>query len=324
MLFSENSRVAFIGDSITHGSVLTTYIQSYYLTHLRSRRVKIFNCGIGGDTAEGALSRFESDIMKLRPTEAVIMLGTNDIKYQLYCESPTEAEIKERDDLCRRHVTAMYTLVSRLVAHGIPVTLCSSIGRDELTPPLDTPIDENARTHGATRRLAELFAENVQGCAGLLKATVDYLTPFQALQGGLLAHGGPSLFTPDRIHASPLGQRMMARIFLAAQGLPVELPAPALLAAGWQEAPFAPVLSERYATEQTLRNIRWVDPHQAADTEGLGIEDRIAYRQKQIDERRGLAAYDWAVSLYRVYIENARNEEEIAARLDALTEAMYE
>lgn len=323
-MFSENARVAFIGDSITHSSVLTTYIQDYYLTHLRERRVKVFNCGIGGDTAEGALARLETDILTVRPTEAVIMIGTNDIHYQLYGAAPTEAEISERDALCEKHRMAVAALVERLAERGIPVTLCSSIGRDELSPPRDTSLDRKARSFGATERLAALFRENCAALAGRLKATVDYLTPFQMLQGGLLALGGPSLFTPDRIHASPLGQRMMARIFLAAQGLPVTLPTPAVLVAGWQEPPYSPVLAERFATEQILRNIRWVDPHQAAETAGLDLDGRIAYWQKQVDERRGLAVYDWAVSLYRVYLENARCEAEIAARLDALSDALYD
>lgn len=323
-MFSKDARVAFIGDSITHTSVTTTYVQEYYMTHLRERRVKIFNCGSGGDTAEGALTRIEGDVLKCRPTEAVVMFGTNDIGYQLYCEHPTEEEVALREERQRIHLASVCELVGRLTALGIPVTLCSALGRDELTPPRGTPEDDRLRSYGATETLARLFRENVAALSGKLKATVDYLTPFQSLQGGLLAHGGPSLFTPDRIHASPLGQRIIARIFLAAQGLPVTLPTPALLAAGWQEAPYSPVLSERFATEQILRNIRWVDPHQAAETEGLDLPARLAYWQKQVEERRGLAAYDWAVSLYRVYLEHAAREEEIAARLDELSDALYD
>ena len=324
MLFSENARVAFIGDSITHTSVVTTYVQDYYMTHLRSRRVRIFNCGTGGDTAEGALARLEADVLTCRPTEAVVMFGTNDINYHLYRERPTDGEIAEREERVRVHLAATRELVGRLTARGIAVTLCSALGRDELTPPCANPDDEALRSYGATATLARLFEENVAALSGKLKGTVDYLTPFQTLQGGLLAHGGPSLFTPDRIHASPLGQRMMARIFLAAQGLPVSLPSPAVLAAGWQEAPYSPVLAERFATEQILRNIRWVDPHQSAETEGLDLAARLAYWQKQVDERRGLAIYDWAVSLYRVYLENAPKEAEIVARLEALTDALYD
>ena len=323
-LFSDNARVAFIGDSITHTSPITSYIQEYYREHLPKKRVKIFNLGTGGDTAEGTLERFEADVMRARPTEAVIMLGTNDIKYALYREHPTSEQLAEAADRRARHLAAMKQLVERLCALGIPVTLCSSIGRDELTPPRDTPADPGLRSYGATEVLATLFAENCRALSGMLKHTVDYLTPFQTLQGEILAMDGPSLFTPDRIHASPLGQRIMARLFLAAQGLPVAIPTAAALTAGWQESPLSPVIAERFATEQVLRNIRWVDPHQASETEGLDLDGRIAYWTRAIEEGRGLAQHEWAVSLYRVYLENARQEEEIVSRLEAQTEALYQ
>lgn len=324
MLFSENARVAYIGDSITHTAPTTNYIQEYYARHLPSRRVKIFNLGIGGDTAEGAIGRLETDILRARPTEAVIMLGTNDIGFSLYTEHPTEEQRAEAAERRARHLTAMRSLVLLLQKRGIPVTLCSSIGRDEITPPQATEADVGFRSFGATEHLATLFRENCRTLAGALCGTVDYLTPMQSLQAELVALGGPSLFTADRTHASMLGQCLMARIFLAAQGLPVTLPSAELLAAGWQEAPLSPALAERHGVEQILRNIRWVDPHQAAETSGLDLEGRIAYWTRAIEEKRGLAQHDWAVSLYRVYLENARREDALVAKLETLTDALYE
>ena len=324
MLFLENARVAYIGDSITHTAPTTNYIQEYYRRHLPGRRVKIFNLGIGGDTAEGAIGRLETDILRARPTEAVMMLGTNDIGFSLYAEHPTEEQRAEAAERRARHLTAMRSLVLLLHERGIPVTLCSSIGRDEITPPRATEADAGCRSFGATEHLAALFRENCRTLAEVLCGTVDYLTPMQRLQAELCALGGPSLFTEDRTHASMLGQRLMARIFLAAQGLPVALPSAGLLAAGWQEAPLSPELSERHRVEQLLRNIRWVDPHQTAETCGLDLEGRIAYWTEVVRERRGLAQHDWAVSLYRVYLENARNEEELVTKLETLTDALYE
>ena len=324
MLFEQNARVAYIGDSITHSAPTTSYIQEYYWKHLKSRRVKVFNLGTGGDTAEGALTRLESDILRARPTEAVIMLGTNDINFRLYVAEPTEAQRAEAEDLAARHLAAIDGLVRFLYERGIPVTLCSSIGRDEMTPPQDTAIDPPLRSYGATARLAALFAENCRALSGILKGSVDYLTPMQTLQTGLYAIGGPSLFRVDRTHATLLGQQMMARIFLAAQGLPVTLPSAAMLAAGWKEAELSAPIAERFAIEQDLRNIRWVDPHQSAETEGLDLDGRIAYWTKAIEERRGLARHDWAVPLYREYLRLVRQEDEIVARLEAATDALYE
>ena len=47
MLFSQNARVAYIGDSITHTAPTTNYIQEYYWKHLKDRHVKVFNLGTG-------------------------------------------------------------------------------------------------------------------------------------------------------------------------------------------------------------------------------------------------------------------------------------
>ena len=321
MLFSQNARVAYIGDSITHTAPTTNYIQEYYWKHLKDRHVKVFNLGTGGDTAEGALSRLETDILRVRPTEAVIMLGTNDIKSVLYGKNPSEEEHAEAEALAARHLAAMDKLVHFLHERGIQVTLCSSIGRDELSPQKE--VGDGFRSYGATARLAALYRENCRALSGILKGTVDSLTPMQTLQAELLAIGGPSLFTPDRTHASALGQRLMARIFLAAQGLPASLPSAEMLAAGWQEAALSQKIAERHGVEQILRNIRWVDPHQAAETAGLDLEGRIAYWTRAVEERRGLAQHDWAVSLYREYLKNVRNEQEIVARLEAQTDALY-
>ena len=324
MLFSQDARVAFIGDSITHTAPTSNYVQEYYWKHLRSRRVRIFNLGTGGDTAEGTLGRLETDIMLARPTEAVIMLGTNDINYHLYGEGPTKEQRAEADERAARHLAAMEKLVRALDARGVPVTLCSSIGRDEITPPQDTALDPTVRSYGATARLAALYHENCRALSGVVRATVDYMGPMQTLQRELCAIGGPSLFTVDRTHASMLGQRMMARIFLAAQGLPVALPSAEMLKAGWQETPLSPEIAERFATEQILRHVRWVDPHQAAETEGLDLEGRIAYWEEAVKKEQGLARYEWARSLYRVYLDNVRQEGALVSRLEAQTDALYE
>ena len=323
-IFEKNARVAFIGDSITHSSPLPTIVQDYYLRHLPALRVKTYNLGTGGDTAEGALARLESDILRCRPTEAVIKLGVNDITFRLYRKIPTEAQAAEIEERALCHLTSMAELVKRLYDRGIAVTLCSSLGRDELTPPADTESDEALRSHGATKRLYELYRENCRTLAPMLKGTVDYLTPFQALHAQLLAVKGPAIFRPDRTHATPLGQQMMARILLREQGLPVALPTAEMLRDGWCEAPYDDKLKPRFRVEQVLRNVRWVDPHQAAETEGLSLDERIAYWQRVVDERRGLAATDWAVPLYQQYLDNVRNEAALEAELDALTDALYE
>ncbi|MBP1992294.1 SGNH/GDSL hydrolase family protein [Paenibacillus eucommiae] len=61
--------IVFLGDSITHYWELQTYFGNGGL--------KIVNRGIGGDTTQHGLHRFQADVVQLKPRYAVIMIGCN-------------------------------------------------------------------------------------------------------------------------------------------------------------------------------------------------------------------------------------------------------
>ena len=76
--FKKYDRVAFIGDSITHGGRYHADVYLFYATRFPGQPFTAYNCGISGDTAPGTNLRFEDDIAPHRPTAATIMLGMND------------------------------------------------------------------------------------------------------------------------------------------------------------------------------------------------------------------------------------------------------
>jgi len=78
-MFTKGDRWCAIGDSITHLGVYHKYIYLYYATRFPQERFSLFNCGCGGDTATGTLSRMDPDILIHKPTVVTIMLGMNDI-----------------------------------------------------------------------------------------------------------------------------------------------------------------------------------------------------------------------------------------------------
>ena len=47
--FQAGDRVAFIGDSITHGGHYHSYIWLYYMTRFPNMPLFFLNCGLGGD-----------------------------------------------------------------------------------------------------------------------------------------------------------------------------------------------------------------------------------------------------------------------------------
>ena len=81
-IFPDNSRVAFIGDSITAANlVLPRVIDAY-----RGRGIRFYNCGVAGGTAEFAVQIFDKDVKRFMPTHAVVSFGINDSRRDLLAE----------------------------------------------------------------------------------------------------------------------------------------------------------------------------------------------------------------------------------------------
>jgi lysophospholipase L1-like esterase len=60
----------FIGDSITQLWDINAYFDTNKF---------LVNRGIGGDTSEYVLKRFDADVIQLKPKKVILMIGTNDI-----------------------------------------------------------------------------------------------------------------------------------------------------------------------------------------------------------------------------------------------------
>ncbi len=90
--FKKGDRVVFEGNSITHGGHYHSYVWLYYMTHFPNRRIQVFNCGIGGDVAEGMYKRLDSDIFAKKPTVIFLTFGMNDAGYYEFLK-PNAAEL---------------------------------------------------------------------------------------------------------------------------------------------------------------------------------------------------------------------------------------
>ena len=86
--FVDGDVVCFLGDSITHGGLYHKDIADFYALRFPDRKIKMINCGIGGDTAGGALGRLDWDVLAHQPTVITIMLGMNDIGHSNYYSDP--------------------------------------------------------------------------------------------------------------------------------------------------------------------------------------------------------------------------------------------
>lgn len=99
MLFQKGQTILFYGDSITKRSVMQEspnpahryaldYSGSYVdilmkrlLVHYPDYELRMYNHGVGGDTAFGLLKRYQEDVSPIQPDWMVLMIGHNDIKF---------------------------------------------------------------------------------------------------------------------------------------------------------------------------------------------------------------------------------------------------
>ena len=79
--FNAGDRVAFIGDSITHGGHYHSYVWLYYMTRFPDMPLLFLNCGVGGDTSDSMDYRLEEDVLKKNPTYMTLTFGMNDSGY---------------------------------------------------------------------------------------------------------------------------------------------------------------------------------------------------------------------------------------------------
>ena len=67
---AEINQIVFLGDSLTDGYNLNTYFSSDLI---------IYNRGIAGDKTDGVIDRLESNVLAIKPSIIVLLIGINDI-----------------------------------------------------------------------------------------------------------------------------------------------------------------------------------------------------------------------------------------------------
>lgn len=214
--FKDHDRWAVIGDSITQGRTYYAWVYLYYATRFPTLQLDAYNCGISGDSASGALRRYDWDIQPHRATVATIMFGMNDVSRGLYGDNaPDEAGLKRRENALQAYRANLAELTAKLKADGARVVY--------VTP---TPFDETADltparqpgVNGALARCAtymrELAAENGS-------EVIDLHGPMTELNLRLQkTDPKATIVGPDRIHPEIPGQFVMAYHILKGQGLP--------------------------------------------------------------------------------------------------------
>ncbi|MGI5923381.1 MAG: SGNH/GDSL hydrolase family protein [Lentisphaeria bacterium] len=215
-IFRAGDRWAAVGDSITHGGGYHSYVYLYYVTRYPEQKFTMTNAGISGDSATGAVRRYDWDIKPFAPTVASIMLGMNDVGRGNYSDKPDTPEIAARKKgAIERHVAAMTTLAQKLRDDQCRLIFITPSIFDQ-TSTMDKPnnFGVNDALGICGQKARELAAQHdspvvdFHGAMSALNAKVQQGDPAATIVGG------------DRVHPGPAGHLLMAYYFLKDCGAP--------------------------------------------------------------------------------------------------------
>lgn len=209
--FRTNEKVAFFGDSITHGGIYLYELQLFEALRHPYAPVRIINSGISGNTAQGGLARIGFDLLDRGPDRVFVMFGMNDVGRGNYRPgTPDEKTLAARSrslDSYRRNLTAV---VDRLLRAGKQVVL--------ITP---SPYDQYGTFKSGS--FTPCNEPGLADCAEIVRKIAAEkklpLVEFHPVMTELLKkYPEKQLCGRDRIHPGRQGHLVMASLLLEAVG----------------------------------------------------------------------------------------------------------
>jgi lysophospholipase L1-like esterase len=189
-------RVIFLGDSITEAGVGPTG----YITQLRGMlpadKFELLGAGIGGNKVYDLHLRLERDVLERHPDVVVVFVGVNDVWHKRTLGTGTDAD---------KFVAFYESLITKMQEKGIRVILATPalIGeKTDCTNELDGELNHYAQL------IRDLASAHLCTLVDLRREFLKYLGTANA------ANAEKGILTEDRVHFSPEGNRLAARLFL--------------------------------------------------------------------------------------------------------------
>ncbi len=208
LIFKEGDRVAFIGNSITHGGEFHPDIFLYYATRFPNEKVNFYNCGISGDVAGEILARLDSDVLVHKPNIAALMVGMNDM-FRGY-----------KNGTVGKNTYDTYQKLTSQLADKLTNAGCKLIF--ELPSIYDQTAEITTQKSVGVNDALCKCAEYLKSIAPKYNAVVvDYWTIMKDINE--LEQKKDKKFTivgNDRVHPGPVGHMVMAYQFLKTTGAP--------------------------------------------------------------------------------------------------------
>ena len=262
--FPDGARVCFVGDSMTAANQVLSRVIDHYNRHFPGHGITFWNCGASGSTCGSAITFFEDDVLPHKPTHAVVAFGINDCQTWHFSKPRGEEKYRAIAMAFAQYQKNIHDYAKLLVSHGVQVILC--------TPPV---YDE----YGDSETPA------MKGGYAAMVAYADFIRQFAAKHGFELCDYNSftarqvcvdpqPVFTADRVHPTEHGYYLMAKCFLAAQGLQID-----------EEAPI-PVYMDSWRESVRQLRIIYGAEHMVVRIENyrLSAEEKLALVQKKLDE----------------------------------------
>ncbi len=205
--FPKDSRVIFIGDSITAQCKYTTMVADYYAKNLPELNVKFAVGAVSGSTLNNAIKFFDTLVLPFKPTHATVFYGVNDCGLGWLNNPDTALRDEKLKAAYDKYNENLETYLDMLISHNITPILITPAPYAEFIEAESVPCK-----HGS--RLLYEYAEVVRATA---RRRGLELIDFHARMSELYMTES-DYASPDRIHPTELGQFRLAECFLRAQG----------------------------------------------------------------------------------------------------------
>ena len=286
-VFPANSRVCFIGDSITHNNGFVSYIAAFYHEHYKERKVSFYNCGVSGGQIRTALPIFDRDVLAYKPTHAVVMFGMNDSCSKLL-EFPRNMErYAKLVSAYESYKQNLAELCRRLSENKVEIILCTPTPYDEYQD-IDTPA-----LRGGYALLAG-YAQYVRQYA--VDNNYDICDFFNFFSREIHRE---SLIRADRVHPNEKGQFMLAKCFLDFQGLNLGTYKP------------LPQYMEKWRENVLAYRNLWAAERLIIDRYDLAENEQISIIEEYLKENANNKEKQYVVNLAIDYIKNKQRQNEI-------------
>ena len=208
MIFENNDRIVFAGDSVTDmgsnnpvgeglfdnvGRGYVRILESMFAAYYPEVFLRVTNSGISGNTSRDLLARYDRDVVELKPDWVSICIGINDVWRQFDCPAMPDTQVLP--DEYEKNVEEMILKVKDNVK-GIFI----------LSPYIIEPLREDA--------MRKRIDEYVEICKKLAEKHACVFVDFQKMYEDYCKTRHSSYIAWDRIHPNQVGSTLMAREFL--------------------------------------------------------------------------------------------------------------